>query len=182
LNTITEVLTDIGYDVSYKIIDSARFKVPQSRKRIYIVGFLGSSEEPFPFPKGRAADRRHVGDCLESDLEGYSISERLQQSYLYKIDDGRPITVNRETRGPTKTLVASYHKIQRLTGVFVEDGPTGLRLFSEGECKALMGFPKDFVVPVSRTQMYRQFGNSVVVPVVKAVARRIFSRLRQEGT
>ena len=68
------------------------------------------------------------------------------------------------------TLVASYHKIQRLTGTFVRGGETGLRLYSELECKRLMGFPDDFKVPVSRTQMYRQFGNSVAVPVIKAVA------------
>jgi len=69
--------------------------------------------------------------------------------------------------------VASYHKIQRLTGTFVKDGPTGLRLLSENECKAIMGFPKSFKVPVSRTQMYRQFGNSVAVPVVKAIASEL---------
>jgi DNA (cytosine-5)-methyltransferase 1 len=67
-------------------------------------------------------------------------------------------------------LVASYHKIQRLTGTFVADGPTGLRLLSTNECKAIMGFPKSFKIPVSRTQMYRQMGNSVAVPVVRLVA------------
>ena len=76
-----------------------------------------------------------------------------------------------------KTLVASYHKIQRLTGTFVADGPTGLRLLSENECKAVMGYPKSFKVPVSRTQMYRQFGNSVAVPVVKAIAKAMIIHL-----
>jgi DNA (cytosine-5)-methyltransferase 1 len=52
-----------------------------------------------------------------------------------------------------------------------------MRLLSEGECKALMGFPKDFKVPVSRTQMYRQFGNSVVVPHVAILAQSIRSAL-----
>jgi DNA (cytosine-5)-methyltransferase 1 len=73
--------------------------------------------------------------------------------------------------------VSTYHKIQRLTGTFVRDGETGLRLFTENECKALMGFGKNFVVPVSRTQMYRQFGNSVAVPVVKAVVKNLVSEL-----
>jgi DNA (cytosine-5)-methyltransferase 1 len=52
-------------------------------------------------------------------------------------------------------------------------------LFSANECKQLMGFPKDFKMPVSRTQMYRQTGNSVSVPVVTAIARKI--RLALEG-
>ncbi len=81
--------------------------------------------------------------------------------------------VTPETKGTVKTLVASYHKIQRLTGTFVADGPTGLRLLTENECKAIMGFPKSFKVPVSRTQMYRQFGNSVAVPVIERLAKNM---------
>ena len=75
--------------------------------------------------------------------------------------------------------MASYHKIQRLTGTFVADGPTGLRLLSTNECKAIMGFPKSFKIPVSRTQMYRQMGNSVAVPVVKKVAEQMVEALCQ---
>jgi DNA (cytosine-5)-methyltransferase 1 len=69
--------------------------------------------------------------------------------------------------------VASYHKIQRLTGTFVRDGETGIRLLTADECKAIMGFPKKFELPVSRTQMYRQMGNSVAVPVVTILAKWI---------
>ena len=79
---------------------------------------------------------------------------------------------------PVKTLCASYHKIQRITGTFVRGGKTGLRLFTEKECKAIMGFPMDFKMPVSRTQMYRQFGNSVAVPVVTAIAKELVKSLR----
>ena len=50
-------------------------------------------------------------------------------------------------------------------------------VLSEAECKAIMGFPADFIVPVSRTQMYRQFGNSVAVPVVASVAKAIVGHL-----
>ena len=95
------------------------------------------------------------------------------------MDDGRPEIVDPSSDFPVKTLVASYHKIQRLTGTFVRDGETGLRLFSANECKAVMGFPKSFKVPVSRTQMYRQFGNSVAVPVVKAIAKSIAQHLEE---
>ena len=115
----------------------------------------------------------YINDFLEKDAQGYSISEHLQNNYLFKIDDGRPKLVNKNSNIHVKTLVASYHKIQRLTGTFVEDGPTGIRLFTENECKEIMGFPKDFIIPVSRTQMYRQFGNSVAVPAVQAVAKSI---------
>ena len=94
----------------------------------------------------------------------------MQNSYLFKKDDGNPQIVDKNSDFQAKTLVATYHKIQRITGTFVKDGKTGLRLLSQNECKALQGFPKNFKIPVSRTQMYRQFGNSVAVPVVKLIA------------
>ena len=56
---------------------------------------------------------------------------------------------------------------------FVKDGETGIRLLTQNECKAIMGFPDDFVIPVSRTQMYRQMGNSVVIKVVSEIAKEI---------
>jgi DNA (cytosine-5)-methyltransferase 1 len=54
-----------------------------------------------------------------------------------------------------------------------------MRLLSENECKAIMGFPKRFKFPVSRTQMYRQLGNSVAVPVVTAIARKMLASIRE---
>jgi DNA (cytosine-5)-methyltransferase 1 len=168
-------LSELDYDVQYRLLNAAEFGVPQMRKRVYIVGFdrrlKGIDPTSYAFPEGDPDNLADIGDFLESDKDGYSISEHLQKGYLYKLDDGRPKVIDKNTKGPAKTLVASYHKIQRLTGTFVKDGPTGLRLYTENECKALMGFPLDFKVPVSRTQMYRQFGNSVVVPVISAIAR-----------
>lgn len=177
MSTILEVLNELDYDVQYKLINAADFGVPQMRRRTYIVGLdrrlKGIDPTDFAFPEGDPDNHADIGDYLESNMEGYSISEHLQKGYLQKLDDGRPKIVTKDTKGPTKTLVASYHKIQRLTGTFVKDGPTGLRLFTENECKALMGFPENFKVPVSRTQMYRQFGNSVAVPVITAIAKEL---------
>lgn len=176
---IKETLEQIGYTVDYKVLNSADFGVPQQRKRIYIVGFrrdIVPDDFAFTYPTGR---KKHVyiNQFLETNAAGYSISKRLQDGYMYKKDDGRPMLVDKNSAVQVKTLVASYHKIQRLTGTFVKDGETGMRLFTESECKAIMGFPKDFIIPVSRTQMYRQFGNSIVVPVVSAVARRMAKTL-----
>jgi DNA (cytosine-5)-methyltransferase 1 len=120
-----------------------------------------------------------IGKFVEKDILDRPISQHLQKSYIFKIDDGRPEIIDKDSDFPVKTLVASYHKIQRLTGTFVADGPTGLRLLSTNECKAIMGFPKSFKIPVSRTQMYRQMGNSVAVPVVKKVAEQMIETLRE---
>lgn len=174
---IQESLGDLGYSFDARVQNSKYFGVPQSRERLFIVGFKAEDAfARFRFPE-EDGEVPNVGDFLEEDVTGYSISRHLQQAYLFKLDDGRPQIVNASSSGAAKTLVASYHKIQRLTGTFVQGGETGIRLLSELECKSLMGFPASFKVPVSRTQMYRQFGNSVVVPHVRALAAAISSAL-----
>lgn len=176
---IINSLEDAGYQVHHSILDASDYGVPQYRKRIYIVGFerkQRKANDHFEWPKKRTS-KVGVGRFIETGVTGFSISEHLQRSYIFKIDDGRPQIVTPETDLPVKTLVASYHKIQRLSGTFVNDGPTGLRLLTPSECKAIMGFPKNFKIPVSRTQMYRQMGNSVAVPVVKEIAKKMSEAL-----
>jgi len=167
---------ELDYKVDYAVLNSSDFEVPQHRRRIYIVGFANELAKKrnfnFAWPE-KSSKVVGIGQFVESHLDGYNISNHLQNSYIYKLDDGRPQIIDKNSNFPVKTLVSTYHKIQRLTGTFVKDGFTGLRLLSENECKAIMGFPKSFIVPVSRTQMYRQFGNSVAVPVVRKIAKQI---------
>lgn len=170
LEIVLNSLDNLGYSVSYETLNAADFGLPQNRRRIYFVGFLKQMNINFIYPKGNANKKVPISSILEDDVEGYSISEHLQKSYLFKKDDGKPQIVDKNSNIQVNTLVASYHKIQRITGTFVKGGPTGLRLFSKKECLALQGFPLDFIIPVSRTQMYRQLGNSVSIPVVKAIA------------
>ena len=196
MKTICEVLRqDLGYAMDYCILDAADFGLPQFRKRIYFVGFrkdlgidvcgtdferncgaFGAKDSAlrYVYPRGSFCDN-HVGfgRYMETNAIGPSVSIHLQTNYLFKVNDGHPQVVDEHTEFPVKTLCASYHKIQRLTGTFVRGGETGIRLFTERECKALQGFPEDFKVPVSRTSMYHQFGNAVAVPVVAAVAKEI---------
>jgi len=201
LQTILETLHELRYDVWYKVLDAAEYGVPQHRDRIYIVGMrVNGSRAPirpadaslplisatskyadrFTWPKPHKMEVG-VGQFIESNVEGYEISKHLQHVYIYKRKDGRPQVVDRKSDFPVKTLVACYHKIQRLTGTFVKDGPTELRLLTANECKAIMGFPPEFQIPVSRTQMYRQMGNSVAVPMIGAIAREMVRSIKREA-
>ena len=202
LKLILQTIEELGYDVWYQVLDAAQFGVPQHRDRIYLVGMRvdeprqpiiakGSrdsvhlwqhevTQRRFTFPSPQKTNIK-IGELLESGVLGHSISKHLQQVYLFKLDDGRPEIIDKSTDFPVKTLVASYHKIQRLTGTFVRGGETGIRLLTAHECKAIMGFPSDFKIPVSRTQMYRQLGNSVAVPVVTAIAKQLTKALRSEA-
>ena len=179
LAVIESTLTDLKYKYDYRVLDAADFGVPQHRSRIYIVGFKsrkgGRTEFDWPSGNGKL---KPIGPFIETGITNHSISKHLQDVYLFKKDDGRPQLVDATTDQPVKTLVASYHKIQRLTGTFVKDGETGVRLLTANECKAIMGFPKKFKLPVSRTQMYRQMGNSVAVPVVSVLAKWIAGELQ----
>jgi DNA (cytosine-5)-methyltransferase 1 len=173
-----KVLEELGYEVNLGLLNAADYGVPQNRRRLFFVGFLKDKfNEPtcFKFPKPKRK-KNSIKNILERDVKGYSISKRLQKSYIYK-DNKFPEIVDYDSEIIVKTLVSTYHKIQRLTGTFVKDGETGLRLLSKNECKKLMGFPDNFKIPVSRTQMYRQFGNAVVVPVVSAIAEEVYKVL-----
>lgn len=191
---VMETLDELDYSVWYDVLDAADFGVPQHRKRVFFVGFKKSLDVNFVPPKPTTADDQvDVHDILESDEEisrnpsktyrtGFAITKHLQEVYIHKKDDGHPQIVDESFHGPVKTLCASYHKIQRITGTFVRGGPTGLRLFTEKECKRLQGFPDDFKIPVCRTSMYHQFGNSVAVPVIEALAKAMTKQLRQALT
>jgi len=183
LEVIERALTRLKYRYDYKVLNAADFGVPQVRQRIYFAGYRSSrgGREALDWPTG-GKRHRAIGPLLQTGVTGYEISKHLQQRYLFKTEDGKPEIVDKKTDHPVKTLVASYHKIQRLTGTFVRDGETGLRLLTERECKAIMGFPISFRIPVSRTQMYRQFGNSVAVPVIAKLASWIADGFRSPSS
>ncbi len=179
IDIMTDTLQELGYEVNLGVLDASDFKVPQIRKRVFLVGFLKkyfNKPTNFKFPKPKK-EKVFVNSILEKNVKGYEISKHLQKTYIYKKNDGRPLVVNGRSKILSKTLVSTYHKIQRLTSTFVQDGKTGLRLLTVNECKRLMGFPDSFIVTVSRTQMYRQFGNAVVVPVVKELSKEVFKVL-----
>lgn len=166
-------LTECNFDVFYAVLDAAKFGLPQYRKSLYFVGFRCNyfpTRPSFLFPKGQNK-KNYIKDILENNISGYAVSEHFQEFHLFHNESAQ--IVDNQSKIIAKPLVSSYHKVQPLVGTFVKDAETGVRLLSENECKSLMGFHRDFMFPVSRTQMYRQLGKSVVVNVVAAIGKKI---------
>ncbi len=181
---IIEALKELNYLVFDQIID-ARHYVPQHRERIFIAGFnkeYFSESLVFTFPKPDEKEMK-VKDILENTPDPkYTLSNHLWkylQDYAKKHQEkGNGFGFGlADLNKVTRTLSARYHKDGSEILIPQGKGENPRRLSPE-ECRALMGYPDDFIIRnigVSDTQLYRQFGNSVAVPVVSAIARQMIS-------
>ncbi|MBC8738548.1 DNA (cytosine-5-)-methyltransferase [Paraburkholderia sp. UCT31] len=168
---------ELGYHISYKVIDARRWS-PQHRERIYIVGFRDDvgfewpDESEWPAPGG--ARMNSVLQTPEEVAPKYTLTPKLWaylQAYREKHQKaGNGFGCSVVTAADTcRTLSARYRKDG--SEILIDQGPGKIpRRLTPRECSRLMGFGDDFILPVSDTQLYRQFGNSVSVPAVKAVA------------
>jgi DNA (cytosine-5)-methyltransferase 1 len=195
-DVIRRTLQDaLGYQVFVKVIDGAHF-VPQHRERILIVGF----RDPVPFDWDSVVlpekGNRKLGEILhkKSDepfieldgdryydhktkkvLDKYTLTDNLWaylQNYKKKHQEaGNGFGFGMVTADSvTRTLSARYYKDG--SEILLSQGSKkNPRRLTPRECARLMGFPDTFKIPVSDTRAYKQFGNSVVVPVMKAVAQ-----------
>ncbi|MEG3166444.1 DNA (cytosine-5-)-methyltransferase [Sphingomonas sp. PB2P19] len=193
--TLTE---ELGYQVHWKVINSKSF-VPQQRERIFIVGFRekndftfddlvlpdplngprlgtilhpedGSEELESPYTRGNIAsvsDKYTLTDHLWQYLQGYAAKHKAAGNGFGFGLVGRSDVA--------RTLSARYYKDG--SEILIEQKGKSPRRLTPRECARLMGFDEpgghDFIIPVSDMQAYRQFGNAVVVPVVKAVAEHM---------
>ncbi|RYF30790.1 MAG: DNA (cytosine-5-)-methyltransferase [Comamonadaceae bacterium] len=207
--TIKDVLTEeLGYTIDFRIIDGRRW-TPQHRERIFIVGFredqgfrFADMELPDAAPKLRdilhpadgseEPDQRFITGNIGNVADKYTLTDNLW-SYLQRYKEKHQKAGNGfgfGLVGPddvARTLSARYHK-DGSEILIKQDGNVPRRL-TPRECARLMGFDApqgaDFIIPVSDTQAYRQFGNSVVVPAVKAIAAHmkphLFAALKRKA-
>ena len=162
---------ELNYDIHYKVIDAGKV-VPQHRERIFIVGF----REPLDFKFPELVDKRPVlGDVLEDSVdEKYTLKDgtwnALQRHKAKHKAKGNGFGFNlADKKGIAKTLSARYYKDG--AEILIDQGKKNPRRLTPRECARIMGFPEKFKIPVSDNQAYRQFGNAVVVPVVKEIAK-----------
>lgn len=180
--TIIDVLVnELGYYVPPPKIINAKSVVPQNRERIFIVGFREPRSFEFPaFPK----EGPKLSSILEKTVDPkYTLSNKLWeylQNYAKKHQAagngfGFGLVTPKDT---SRTLSARYHKDGSEILVHQNRGRNPRRL-TPRECARLMGYPDGHKIVVSDTQAYRQFGNSVVVPVVNRIAVAIKSTLEK---
>ncbi|MFT5466436.1 MAG: DNA (cytosine-5)-methyltransferase 1 [Verrucomicrobiales bacterium] len=190
---ILETLTkELGYHVSFRVIDAACL-VPQHRERIFIVGFADptdfdwdaiswpenppalktvlhqpgeTADDPYTVSKSgrtRAAPKYTLSDKLWTYLQSYAEKHRAKGNgfgcSVFGPDDR------------ARTLSARYHKDG--SEILIRQHGANPRRLTPRECARLMGFPNDWKIPVSDTQAYKQFGNSVVPPVVERIAKQL---------
>lgn len=174
--TIIEHLNKAGYKVFYEILKARDFGLPQNRERIYIVGFLDHSIN-FEFPKPTNLPTR-VGDILDDIVdEKYTISDKLWSGHkrrkkLNKLNGkGFGYGLFNKDSAYTNTISARYYKDG--SEILIEQENKNPRKLTPREAARLQGFPEEYVIPVSDAQAYKQFGNSVCVPVVKAIATQM---------
>jgi DNA (cytosine-5)-methyltransferase 1 len=183
---IEEVLKkELKYKIFPRVYDS-QVVVPQHRERLFIIGFRDKIDadrfEPVE-PKGK---HPRLGTILEKNVDSkYTLSDHLWnylQDYKEKHRSrGNGFGYNLyEESDVTGTLSARYYKDG--AEILIKQNGLNPRRLTPRECARLMGFPDSFKIPVSDTQAYKQFGNSVVVPLVTIIASGLVRQLAEDST
>lgn len=180
---ILEHLEHLGYKVQTQVLNACQYgNVPQNRERIYIVGFLEKDEYEkfhFPLPEKLTTRLEEVIDFESQKNEKYYYTEAKCKFYD-KLVEGmkrnntiyqwRRVYVRENKSNVCPTLTANMgtggHNVPLIKT------ETGIRKLTPRECFNLQGFPKDYKLPadLSNTRLYKQAGNSVVVPVIERIA------------
>ena len=203
LKTIVQVLQELGYNVKYEVLSAKNFGVPQNRQRIFIVAWLKTESAPtdFNFPLGlnesdeiiyesnnllEQIKATKVGDILLDVVpEKYTISDRMYEGHVRRVEkhrakgNGFGFSVFNRNSQYANTISARYWKDG--SEILIEQDGKNPRMLHPVEAGLLQGFPMNngFEIPESMSQReaYRQFGNSVAIPVVKVLAQEIKKQL-----
>jgi len=178
LATVRQELEKRGYKFNYQVFDAA-LKVPQRRKRIYMVASL---EKKHLFGEIKPVNRT-VKEIIEKNPDPrFTISDLLWSSHQARTERNRlkgngfrHNIVNVD--GIANTLTSRYGKDGRENLVLQSgDNP---RMLTPRECARLMGFDDSFILPETKTPAYRQLGNSVCVPIIEELAKQVYSHLTE---
>ena len=186
-NVIRRSLEDLGYKVFNEVLNSADFGVPQIRNRLFIVCFRNHDVE-FEYPEHQEL-RLNMHDILDLQVdERFYLSDRVRPTILSN-GTGGYVARSEINQSPARPLCATMAKMHRACqdNYYSDDYIYGngdtehIRKLTPRECARLQGFSEDFVIDVSNTQAYKQFGNAVTVNVSRAVAQKVREKLEEIG-
>ena len=182
--TILAALNELNYEVFFAVFDGQEY-TPQHRERIIIVGFdrerYGAGLK-YQFSLKKPACKPIIHDILEKKPDKkYTLSDHLWnylQAYAEKHrEKGNGFGFGLvDLNGVSRTLSARYYKDG--SEILIPQRGKNPRRLTPRECARLQGFDEDFNITVSDTQAYKQFGNSVVVPLITAVAEQLVEYLK----
>ena len=175
LQTIVRVLNNMDYNLSIEVLNAKYFGLPQNRERIFIIGFKDVVDFQFPMPPMTPT---RLGKILHKNTsDKYTISDRLWESHQNRKEKAKTkgygfgySLFNRDATH-TSTMSARYYKDG--SEILIEQKNKNPRMLTPREAARLQGFPEDFVIPVSKGQAYKQFGNSVSINVIRALAKEM---------
>lgn len=179
LKVITKTLEDLKYRVYHKVYNAKDFGLPQNRARIYIIAFKNEVDFKFPEPP---KPKTRLGNILEKNVdEKYTISDKLWSGHQRRKKEhkekgnGFGYSMFNEDSEYTSTISARYYKDG--SEILIEQKGKNPRKITPREAARLQGFPETFIFPNSDAQMYKQFGNSVAIPVIRFLAEHIINTL-----
>lgn len=167
------------YNLHWKVLNTKNFGLPQNRERVFLIGIRNDLPNDFVFQKEIPLELR-LKDLLEEEVdEKYFLSERIIDFYI-KNSENNKLKGNGFRFNPTDGNVVAK-AITTMSGSRMDDNYIKysnyrIRKLTPLECFRLQGFPDDFVKPVSNSQLYKQTGNSISVPVVENILKILLKK------
>ncbi|MFA5543990.1 MAG: DNA cytosine methyltransferase, partial [Bacilli bacterium] len=200
-NTVITTLNDLGYQTSWEVFNAKDFGVPQSRERLIIIATLNGTK--FDFSKIELKPPVVIKDILEEDSEDikylndedYTIIDNPKKQLSgiifagYKNKSEQFMAKNKDADLTCSGIHSQPHKINSSDGIqptLMASETAGryliyhngkVRKLTIKECFRMMGFPDDFKRVGSKAQLYASIGNSIVVPMVSAIAKQVKTQL-----
>lgn len=181
-SVILDKLKALGYTVYYKVFNSLDFGLPQKRERIYIVGFIDSIFFNFPKPLGYYQPLSTILEEDDTIDKSYFLSETIKNKRLNAVKNNPPFpSIWHENIGGNISALP-YSCALRAGGSYNYLVVNGVRRLTDREMLRLQGFPDDFKIVLPYSAMRKLTGNSVSIPVIKAIAEEIIKALETPKT
>ena len=191
LNTVQLTLNNLGYNFYYKVLNPSNFGVPQNRPRIYMIAFLKKlniKNFSFPLPISKNVSLKDLLlpddkiDKFELKRKDIVINKKIIQKDIFGTYPAKPIRIGTigkggqgeriyDPRGHAIALTAYGGGVGSKTGLYFINNK--IRKLTPRECARVSGYPDSFKISDSKTIAYKQFGNTVVVKVVKLIFKQI---------